>query len=219
MKHNAIILVLLLCCSLPCLSQVRGTVVNMKQKPQKNLYVWVKGAKAETRTDKNGIFSLPTAGDTVCIAVSSKYVAEIPVGKRTELNIRLDKKVFHLADSTDNVIPYNIKPQQSNTNIITHEQIAQMNANSLYDILRSSVPGVTVSEGFNGTTVTIRGGSSLESSNEPIFVIDGTEYESSDEANRQVNVNDIDKLVVDKSGSMYGAKGANGAIIITTRTK
>lgn len=221
MKLCCIILITLLCNSLTCFAQVDGTVVNKKLKPQKNLYVWIKGSQQETHTDKNGHFTLPktVANDTLCISVSSKYIAQIPVGSRTTLNIRLDKDVFYLSDSAEQTFPYAIRPQQRNTNIITHEQIAQMNANSLYDILRTAVPGLTVSEGYNGTTITIRGGSSLESGNEPIFVIDGTEYESSEEANRQVNVNDIDKIVIDKTGAMYGAKGANGAIIITTRTK
>lgn len=65
--------------------------------------------------------------------------------------------------------------------------------------------------------ISLRGGTSLELDNEPLFVIDGTNYESSNEADRSVNINDIEKIEVYKDGSAFGFKGANGAIVITTK--
>lgn len=109
------------------------------------------------------------------------------------------------------------KEIRMNSNVITRNQIQQMSASSIYDILRSSVPGVTVTEGGKGSIVTIRGTNSLESNIEPLFIIDGSEYESSADANAQVSINDIEKIEIDKDGSAYGVRGANGVIIITTR--
>ncbi len=109
------------------------------------------------------------------------------------------------------------KEIRMNSNVITRNQIQQMSASSIYDILRSSVTGVTVTEGGKGSIVTIRGTNSLESNIEPLFIIDGSEYESSADANAQVSINDIEKIEIDKDGSAYGVRGANGVIIITTR--
>ena len=55
--------------------------------------------------------------------------------------------------------------------------------------------------------------------NEPLFVVDGTLYESSSEVDGVVTINDIDKVEIQKDGAAYGMKGANGVIIITTIKK
>ena len=103
-----------------------------------------------------------------------------------------------------------------NSNVLTHEQIVSMSANTIYDIFKGgAIPGVTVV----GETITIRGGSSLSLDNEPLFVIDGTVYESSQEADSAISVNDIEKIEVLKDGAIYGARGANGVIMITTVKK
>lgn len=52
--------------------------------------------------------------------------------------------------------------------------------------------------------------------NEPLFVVDGTLYESSSEVDGVVSINDIDKVEIQKDGAAYGMKGANGVIVITT---
>jgi TonB-dependent SusC/RagA subfamily outer membrane receptor len=71
----------------------------------------------------------------------------------------------------------------------------------------------------NGDKITIRGGSSFDLDNEPLFVVDGTLYESSSEVDGVVSINDIDKVEIQKDGAAYGMKGANGVIIITTIKK
>lgn len=106
-----------------------------------------------------------------------------------------------------------------NPNTLTRQQIEQSGANSLYDLLRGNLPGVTVSENNGKTQVTIRGGSSFELNNEPLFIIDGIEYGNSHDADRSVNINDIEQLEVQSEGTMYGIKGSNGVILITTKKK
>ena len=72
---------------------------------------------------------------------------------------------------------------------------------------------------MNGDKITIRGGSSFDLDNEPLFVVDGTLYESSSEVDGVVSINDVDKVEIQKDGASYGMKGANGVIIITTIKK
>ena len=92
-----------------------------------------------------------------------------------------------------------------------------MSAHSIYEILRNGFTGVTVIDTENGPIVVIRGGSSLESGNEALFVIDGMTYESSSEVDSQLSVHDIEKIEILKEGSGYGVRGANGVVIITTK--
>lgn len=96
------------------------------------------------------------------------------------------------------------------------KQIQKLSANNIYDLFKGgAIPGVTV----NGDKITIRGGSSFDLDNEPLFVVDGTLYESSSEVDGVVSINDIDKVEIQKDGAAYGMKGANGVIVITTIKK
>ena len=84
------------------------------------------------------------------------------------------------------------------------------NHNSIYDLFKGgAIPGVTV----NGDKITIRGGSSFNLDNEPLFVVDGTLYESSSEVDGVVSINDIDKVEIQKDGASYGMKGAQGVLV------
>ena len=160
--------------------------------------------------------------DTLVISISKKQEAIIPLkNKRGELIIRLKKNEFILKDSSQEfTYPYSNKILLAfNPNILTRRQIEQSGANSLYDLLRGNLPGVTVSETNGNTLVTIRGGSSFDLNNEPLFIIDGIEYRNSYDADRSVNINDIEQLEILSNGAMYGIKGANGAIVITTWKK
>ena len=161
-----------------------------------------------------------TPHDTVVITVNRKYEAVFAVGSYKDVTLLLGKQSFTLKEgSRQKVIAYRQTLRAMASNVLVREQIARMSANTIYDVLRSSIPGVTVTEGSNGSLVTIRGGSSLESGNEALFVVDGTVYESSAEVDRQISVNDIDKIEVIKDGGGYGARGANGVIIITTNKR
>ena len=217
-------LFLALCTSLFILTAVgqdfRGVIVNAKQRPLKGMKVWKKNTTESVKTDEMGVFSFsglkPT--DTLVVSISKKEEAIIPIGKMSQASLKIEKKLFILFDGQkDEKREYTkILRASYNSNVLTREQIQKLSANNIYDLFKGgAIPGVTV----NGDKITIRGGSSFDLDNEPLFVVDGTLYESSSEVDGVVSINDIDKVEIQKDGAAYGMKGANGVIVITTIKK
>ncbi len=207
--------------TLPSLAQdIKGIITNAKQRPLKGIKVWRKNTVESVRTDKMGAFMFAdlTQTDTLVIPVSKKEEVVIPVQGLKEVVIKLEKKFYILQDGTyEYKREYRKVLRMSNSaNILTREQIAKLSANSIYDILKGSLPGVRVSDGPAGQQILIRGGNSFDLDTEPLFVVDGTQYESSADVDASISVNDIEKIEVMKDGGVYGMKGANGVIIITT---
>lgn len=198
----------------------KGVIVNAKQRPLKGMKVWKKNTTESVKTDNMGVFSFsglqPT--DTLVVSISKKEEAIIPIGKLFQASLKLEKKFFILFDGQkEEKREYTrILRTSYNSNVLTREQIQKLSANSIYDLFKGgAIPGVTV----NGDKITIRGGSSFDLDNEPLFVVDGTLYESSSEVDGVVSINDIDKVEIQKDGAAYGMKGANGVVIITTIKK
>ena len=195
----------------------KGVIVNAKQRPLKGMKVWKKNTTESVKTDNMGVFSFsglqPT--DTLVVSISKKEEAIIPIGKLSQASLKLEKKLFD-GQKEEKREYTRILRTSYNSNVLTREQIQKLSANSIYDLFKGgAIPGVTV----NGDKITIRGGSSFDLDNEPLFVVDGTLYESSSEVDGVVSINDIDKVEIQKDGAAYGMKGANGVIIITTIKK
>jgi outer membrane receptor for ferrienterochelin and colicin len=100
--------------------------------------------------------------------------------------------------------------------IISGERIRQTNSNNLLDALNGKVPGLNVSMNESGTVAkaNIRGINSFNSDTTPLFVLDGFVVSSVND----IPLHDIDYVEVLKEGSFYGSRGANGAILIFTKT-
>ena len=158
------------------------------------------------------MFTDLTQTDTLIISVSKKEEAAIPVQDLKEIVIKLEKKNYIIYDGINEYKREykKILRMNTSTNILTHEQIAKLSANSIYDILKGTLPGVQVSDGTNGQQISIRGGNSFNLNTEPLFVVDGTQYENSADVDASISINDIEKIEVMKDG------GAYGVIIITT---
>ena len=172
-------LFLALCTSLFILTAVgqdfRGVIVNAKQRPLKGMKVWKKNTTESVKTDEMGVFSFsglkPT--DTLVVSISKKEEAVIPIGKMSQASLKIEKKFFILFDGQkDEKREYTkILRASYNSNVLTREQIQKLSANNIYDLFKGgAIPGVTV----NGDKITIRGGSSFDLDNEPLFVVDGT---------------------------------------------
>ena len=77
-----------------------------------------------------------------------------------------------------------------------------------------NIAGLQINYSNGQMKASIRGSSSFALSTEPLFIVGGTEYNSLEEANNAVSVEDIREVEIKKDGSEYGMKGANGVIII-----
>lgn len=190
-----------------------------------------KGTTNGTITSIDGDFSLPVDANAVLVI---KYVgyepAEIAVKGQKKLLVQLKENSVELGevvaigyatvkknDATGSVVA--IKPDQMNKGLTTNAQ----------DMMVGKIAGVTVtSDGGTpggGSTIRIRGGSSINASNDPLYVIDGLPMDNEGikgVANllSTINPNDIESFTVLKDASataIYGSRASNGVIIITTK--
>ena len=222
MKHRILILLSAILISLVGTAQdnVAGVILNEKGKPAKKIKMRVKGRMKILSTSSKGIFELDNVktGDTLLVYPNRK-LSLIHISEPTRLptyTIHLGKNSLRYAtnDKTITCMYQEIPEQTYNSNIITYERIRQLDVNNLIDLLRGNIAGLQINYSNGQMKASIRGSSSFALSTEPLFIVGGTEYNSLEEANNAVSVEDIREVEIKKDGSEYGMKGANGVIII-----
>lgn len=193
--------------------------------------VRLKGTATATSTDGNGNFTLkiPSNGILVFTAVGYK-VQEVPVSKSTSLTITLIEDASTLNDVV--VVGYGTTRKQDLTGSVAVVGVKDFQKGSITtpeQMLSGKVSGVAITSNSGqpgaGSTIRIRGGSSLNASNDPLFVIDGVPLENGGVSGASnplsfINPNDIESFTVLKDASaaaIYGARASNGVIIITTK--
>jgi TonB-dependent SusC/RagA subfamily outer membrane receptor len=107
----------------------------------------------------------------------------------------------------------------TSVSVLTEEDINKTNATHLYEVLEGRVAGLHVVRTARGVSVRIRGVSTFYGSNEPLYVLDGVPLIPSPYGDVPVNPYDIASISVlkDASAAIYGSRGGNGVIIITTK--
>ena len=227
---------LILGLTLPGLAQttVSGTVTdasNNKSLPGVN--VIVKGMPTRgTSTDKNGHYSLavPSQQDTLIFSFVGYLKRTIPVNGRNTINISLSPNVKQLNDVV--VIGYGTQKKEDKTGSITSVNASDFNEGSITspgELFQGKAAGVTVTSNSgapgSGSTIRIRGGSSLAASNDPLYVVDGVPLDGGGISGMRnplntINPNDIESVSILKDASataIYGSRASNGVIIITTK--
>lgn len=120
-------------------------------------------------------------------------------------------------------IGYGIIDKEDVTGAVTSvsaREVEQERTKSIEELLKGRVSGVQVKQVSGGISVRIRGTSSLTDAGEPLFVVDGMPVQQRAGSALMINPYDIERIVVLKdvsSTSIYGSRGANGVIIITTK--
>lgn len=102
----------------------------------------------------------------------------------------------------------------SSGQIDVEKLVAEGMGNNLISLLQGRVAGLDIS---SDGSARIRGTSSINSSNEPLVLVDGTDVGTLSSASSMLNVHDIKTVSVLKDGSIYGSRGGNGVILITTK--
>ncbi|MEK6478419.1 TonB-dependent receptor [Catalinimonas sp. 4WD22] len=194
--------------------------------------VLVKGTMVGTVTDIDGKYSISAPNDDDILVFSSiGYVSqEVPLNGRSEVNISMDEDIQSLDEIV--VIGYGTQKRSDLTGAVGSVSVEELESRpvpSLNQAIQGRIPGVqvNVNSGRPGgkSNVRIRGFSSINSSNNPLYVVDGVQLPVTNQTQRSnaidyINPNDIVSVEVLKDASstaIYGARGANGVILITTK--
>jgi iron complex outermembrane receptor protein len=190
-----------------------------------------KGTTNGTVTDVNGTYSINTGENAVLVFSFVGFTTqEIPVGGQTTIDVALAGDVTALSEVV--VIGYGELQKKDVTGSIVAISTKDFNRgviSSPQDLLVGKIAGVQVTSNNgapgSGSTIRIRGGSSLKASNDPLIVIDGFPVDNSTisgspNALATINPNDIESFTVLKDASataIYGSRASNGVILITTK--
>lgn len=196
--------------------------------------VVVKGTTIGTTTDIDGNYTLNVnANATIIYSFVGYRPQEILVGSQPQINVFLSVETENLSEII--VIGYGTIKKEDKTGSVTSissKDFNKGNITSPQDLLIGKSSGVVITSAGgapgSGSTIRIRGGSSLNASNNPLIIVDGMPIENSDDnvsgsanALSFINPNDIETFTVLKDASstaIYGSRASNGVIIITTKT-
>ena len=202
---------------------VTGRVTTANGEPVIGVNVKVKGGPTATTTDASGNYSLNASPSDILVFSYIGYISqEAEVGDRTLINIIMEDDVQGLEEVV--VVGYGTVKKSDVTGSVGQVSSEELTAYPSADAvmsLQGKAAGVQVlqNSGAPGATISvrIRGGNSLQGDNEPLYVVDGFPLS---EAPSAINPNDIESIEVLKDASataIYGSRGANGVVMITTK--
>ena len=201
---------------------IRGIVTNSLGQPLARVSVTVKGTSKGTTTNDAGTYSIPVEkGDVLQFSFIGYKTEEIVVGNAQEINVSLSLDVAGLSDVV--VIGYGTAKKgdltgsitQVDPNIFKYQSTAQFT-----EMLAGTVAGFSADQGTSakgGTSMEIRGPTSLNAGNSPLVVLDGAIFYGSVSDINPYDIESIDILKDASSAAVFGSKAAAGVIIITTK--
>ena len=175
-----------------------------------------------TITDIDGKFSLSVpANSTLVFSYVGMTSQEIPLKGKTKVDIVMEDDAQALEEVV--VIGYGTVKRRDLTGAVasvTGEKLAANPVANVAQALQGMLPGVSVTsqDGRPGASMSIRvrGGGSITQSNDPLFIVDGVQVSSIDDIPAD-NIESIDVLKDAASTAIYGARGANGVILVSTK--
>ena len=202
-------------------TEITGTVVDDLGEGVIGATVKEKGTSVGTVTDFDGNFKLKVKAGAILVVTYIGYDA-VEVAAAPGMKVQLKENASELAEVV--VTGYQTQRKADLTGSVAVVKTDELKTSSDTDPMRAlqgKVPGMTITS--NGSpvgagTVRIRGGGSFNSSQDPLFIIDGVPTTTN---LNTLNMNDIESMQVLKdaaSASIYGSRAANGVIIITTRS-
>jgi TonB-dependent starch-binding outer membrane protein SusC len=200
---------------------IRGTVTDQSGATLPGVSISIKGTTTGVASDINGEYTLNVPGpDAVLVFSYVGYDAqEIAVGTQTQINVTLTTGMQMLSEMV--VVGYGTRMREELTgsvSTVSAEQLQTSTAPSVVSRLQGQVSGVTVTQANRpggDAIIRIRGIGTFEDAN-PLYVIDGVPAGPGN----NINPNDIESISILKdasSAAIYGTRGANGVIIITTK--
>uniref|UniRef100_UPI0032169867 TonB-dependent receptor n=1 Tax=uncultured Draconibacterium sp. TaxID=1573823 RepID=UPI0032169867 len=223
---------------------INGIVTDSNGEPLPGVTIVVKGTTIGTVTNFDGNFSLdiPAGSEILSFSFVGFQTQEIEIGTQTLFNITLKEDVLQL----DEVVAIGYGVQRKSdltgaTNRLTEEDMNKSVATNPVEMMQGRVSGVNITQNSGepgtGMSVRIRGSNSIRSGQEPLYVVDGIPLDNADVTPTGgsaagygsgssknplsfLNPEDIESIDILKDASstaIYGARGANGVVIITTK--
>ncbi len=196
--------------------------------------VSIKGTTQGTITDTNGKYSIsvPEQNTVLVFSFVGMVTQEVTVGSRTVIDVELRSQMIGLDEIV--VTGYSVRQRSQPTGAITRvvgadirESLVQSPDQALQGRMSGVLASSTSGQPGSGMSLLVRGRGSISASSAPIYIVDGvqvrTDFTSAivyDNALTSINPNDIESIEVLKDASataLYGAQGANGVVLITTR--
>ncbi|THU34136.1 TonB-dependent receptor [Niastella caeni] len=202
--------------------KVTGKISDPNGAPLSGVTVTIKGTNKATFTNEQGVFTI-TADDNEVLVFS--YVGyesqEIKVGDKSQINLSLVSAAASLENIV--VIGYGTVKKRDLTGAVVSlkgDEVKKVPAGNVMESVQGKVAGVDITRTSGGAgsnvNITVRGNRSILAQNTPLFIVDGIQYPTF----QDINPNDIQSMEVLKDASstaIYGSRGANGVIIITTK--
>jgi len=215
-------------------SKVKGTVKSASGESLPGVSVVIKGTSIGTITDLDGIYELSNVSSDATLVFSfvGMKMQEVAVGNKAAINVVLEEEtigieevvavgygVMKKSDVTGSMVSINANKLDKST-IKSVDQMLQGKSSGVYMAQSSGMPGAA-------STIRIRGGNSISGGNEPLYVIDGIPIypgtvgsQTSLSPLNSIATSDIESIEILKDASstaIYGARGANGVILISTK--
>lgn len=198
-----------------------GLVKDKTGEPMIGVNVLVKGTTNGTITDFDGKFSISDvpANATLVVSYIGYLATEVKAGQDLVIVLEEDNKTLDEVV----VIGYGTVKRRDLTGSVasvTGDKLAANPVANVAQALQGQLPGVSVTSQDGrpgaGMSIRIRGGGSITQSNDPLFIVDGVQVSSIDDIPAD-NIESIDVLKDAASTAIYGARGANGVILVTTK--
>jgi TonB-linked SusC/RagA family outer membrane protein len=203
---------------------VSGLVTDEKNVPLPGVNVVIKGTIRGTSTDAKGTFqlALPEGNNVVLTFSFVGYQSQdVAVGNKTSLTVSLAPDVNALEEVV--VIGYGAVKKRDLTGSVVQlksEQLKEVPTANVLEAAQGKIAGADITRNSGqagaGVSIRIRGNRSIGGNNAPLIIVDGVQYGNLED----INANDIETMDVLKDASsiaIYGSRGANGVILITTK--
>lgn len=222
-----LLIFLFLCYLLPVSAQdgtVRGVIRDETNQPIPGVTVREKGTSNVTVSAANGTYRIKVkAGASLQFRYLGFKPQERKVGTRTTIDVTLQDDINTLNEVV--VVGYGQKTSRKeltgSISSVSGQELASVPVQNVAQALQGRVAGlqVTTDSGEPGEApkITIRGGTSISQSNEPLYVVDGVPQTDGLNFLDPTDIESIDALKDAASTALYGARGANGVILVTTR--
>ena len=201
---------------------VTGTIIDETGEPMIGVSVLVQGTTTGTVTDLDGKFVLEVpANATLVISYIGYKTQNIKVGSQHAFAIKMESDNEVLDEVV--VVGYGVVKKRDLTGSVSSVKagdIQKTASSNAMQAMQAKVPGLDIQQSSgqagSGININLRGNRSINADNSPLILVDGVEYGSTID----INPSDIESMEVLKDASstaIYGTKGANGVIIISTK--